>query len=241
VSAPAILVVDDEPQIRKFLRIALNANGYQVLEAARGRDGLELVATRGPDLVVLDLGLPDMDGEEVLQELRQWSGVPVIILSVRADEGQKVRLLDAGADDYVTKPFGIQELVARVRVALRHRGEREQALARYEAAGLVVDFAHRAVTLAGESLHLSRKEYAILSLLASHPERVVTQRQILEAVWGPHHAEDTHYLRVFVGRLRQKLRDDPSRPRFIQTEPGVGYRLLRPCENREEPGTPPAA
>jgi two-component system KDP operon response regulator KdpE len=158
VQAPTILIVDDEPQIRRFLRIALNANGYAVLEAGRGREGLELAATRAPDLVVLDLGLPDMDGEQVLQELRQWSRVPVIILSVRSDEGQKVRLLDAGADDYVTKPFGIQELVARVRVALRHRGERGQTPARYESGELVVDFAHRLVTLAGEAVHLSRKE-----------------------------------------------------------------------------------
>lgn len=238
MQAPPILVIDDEPQIRRFLRIALTANGYQVLEAARGREGLELVATRAPELVVLDLGLPDMDGEEVLHELRQWSPVPVIILSVRSDEGQKVRLLDAGADDYVTKPFGIQELVARVRVALRHRGEGEQTAARYESGELVVDFAHRQVTLAGEPVHLSRKEYAILSLLASHPERVVTQRQILESVWGPSHAEDTHYLRVFVGRLRQKLRDDPANPRFIQTEPGVGYRLVGP-RGGQDPRLPP--
>jgi two-component system KDP operon response regulator KdpE len=226
VQAPAILIVDDEPQIRRFLRIALTANGYRVLEAGRGREGLELVATRAPDLVVLDLGLPDMDGEQVLQELRQWSRVPVIILSVRSDEGQKVRLLDAGADDYVTKPFGVQELVARVRVALRNRADREQTPARYEGGGLVVDFARRAVTLKGEPVHLSRKEYAILTLLASFPDRVVTQRQILEAVWGPHHTEDTHYLRVFVGRLRQKLGDDATNPRFIATEPGIGYRFL---------------
>ncbi len=225
-NASTLLVIDDEPQIRKFLRISLSAQGYRVVEAANGREGLEQAALVQPDLVVLDLGLPDLDGQEVLRELREWSSVPVLVLSVRASEGEKVLALDGGANDYVTKPFGIQEFLARVRVLLRQAGEGEpQREAKVECGELSVDFAYRRVTLSGQEIALTRKEYAVLALLARHLGRVVTQQQLLHDIWGPSHAEDSHYLRVVVGHLRQKLGDDPAAPRFIVTEAGVGYRL----------------
>lgn len=221
-----VLVIDDEPQIRKFLRISLAAQGYQISEAATGTDGLAQAALGQPDLVILDLGLPDRDGQEVLVELREWSTVPVLVLSVRADEREKVRALDAGANDYVTKPFGIQEFLARSRALLRQT----PATAAHQAASLEVgplrvDFAYRQVTLAGIEIALTRKEYAVLAALAQHPGRVVTQRQLLIDIWGPSHAQDSHYLRIVIGHLRQKLADDPLAPRYIVTEPGVGYRL----------------
>ncbi|BAU75047.1 DNA-binding response regulator KdpE [Metapseudomonas furukawaii] len=222
---PTILVIDDEAQIRKFLRISLSAQGYRVLEGANGREGLEQAALARPDLVVLDLGLPDMDGQQVLQELREWSQVPVLVLSVRASEGEKVLALDRGANDYVTKPFGIQEFLARVRVLLRQAGPGEQQEASIASGPLRLDFAYRRVTLDGEEVALTRKEYAVLAQLARHLGRVVTQQQLLKDIWGPTHVEDTHYLRVVVGHLRQKLGDDPANPRFIVTEAGVGYRL----------------
>ena len=225
-NASTLLVIDDEPQIRKFLRISLSAQGYRVIEAANGREGLEQAALVQPDLVVLDLGLPDLDGQEVLRELREWSSVPVLVLSVRASEGEKVLALDGGANDYVTKPFGIQEFLARVRVLLRQAGEGEpQREARVDSGDLSVDFAYRRVSLAGQEIALTRKEYAVLALLARHLGRVVTQQQLLRDIWGPSHAEDSHYLRVVVGHLRHKLGDDPAAPRFIVTEAGVGYRL----------------
>lgn len=225
-NASTLLVIDDEPQIRKFLRISLSAQGYRVVEAANGREGLAQAALVQPDLVVLDLGLPDLDGQEVLRELREWSSVPVLVLSVRASEGEKVLALDGGANDYVTKPFGIQEFLARVRVLLRQAGEGEpQREARVDSGDLSVDFAYRRVSLAGQEIALTRKEYAVLALLARHLGRVVTQQQLLRDIWGPSHAEDSHYLRVVVGHLRHKLGDDPAAPRFIVTEAGVGYRL----------------
>src|SRR5450830_697205 len=198
-----ILVIDDEPQIRKFLRISLASQGYKVIEAGSGNEGLAQAALSKPDLLVLDLGLPDMDGQQVLREFREWSMVPVLVLSVRASEVQKVEALDAGANDYVTKPFGIQEFLARVRALLRQApaGEAQEAA-------------------------LTRKEYAVLAQLARHPGRVITQQQLLKDIWGPTHTEDSHYLRIVVGHLRQKLTDDPTQPRFIVTEAGVGYRLL---------------
>lgn len=221
-----VLVIDDEPQIRKFLRISLAAQGYQISEAATGTDGLAQAALGQPDLVILDLGLPDRDGQEVLVELREWSTVPVLVLSVRADEREKVRALDAGANDYVTKPFGIQEFLARSRALLRQTPTTaaHQAAA-LEVGALRVDFAYRQVTLAGIEIALTRKEYAVLAALAQHPGRVVTQRQLLIDIWGPSHAQDSHYLRIVIGHLRQKLADDPLAPRYIVTEPGVGYRL----------------
>lgn len=221
-----VLVIDDEPQIRKFLRISLAAQGYQVSEAATGTEGLAQAALGQPDLVILDLGLPDRDGQEVLVELREWSAVPVLVLSVRADEREKVRALDAGANDYVTKPFGIQEFLARSRALLRQTSATaSQQVAVLEVGDLKVDFAYRRVTLAGSEVALTRKEYAVLAALAQHPGRVVTQRQLLIDIWGPTHAQDSHYLRIVIGHLRQKFADDPVAPRYIVTEPGVGYRL----------------
>ena len=224
---PTILVIDDEPQIRKFLRISLSSQGYKVIEAGTGEEGLSQAALSGPALVVLDLGLPDMDGQTVLRELRQWSAVPVLVLSVRAGESDKVEALDGGANDYVSKPFGIQEFLARVRVLLRQAavvpGSSSAILTRGE---LSIDLASRQVSLAGQGVTLTRKEYALLALLAQHAGRVLTQQQLLKDIWGPSHAEDSHYLRIVVGHLRHKLGDDPTAPRYIVTEPGVGYRLL---------------
>ena len=221
-----ILVIDDEPQIRKFLRISLVSQGYNVLEAATGADGLSQAALKQPDMLVLDLGLPDMDGQQVLREFREWSNVPVLVLSVRASEVQKVQTLDAGANDYVTKPFGIQEFLARVRALLRQAPAGETQEAAIELGPLVVDLAYRRVLLDGVEVALTRKEYAVLAQLARHPGRVITQQQLLKDIWGPTHIENSHYLRIVIGHLRQKLADDPTHPRFIATEAGVGYRLL---------------
>ncbi|UST93974.1 MULTISPECIES: response regulator [Pseudomonas] len=221
-----ILVIDDEPQIRKFLRISLASQGYKVLEAGTGAEGLAQAALSKPDLVVLDLGLPDMDGQQVLLELREWATTPVLVLSVRASEGQKVEALDGGANDYVTKPFGIQEFLARVRALLRQAPAGEAQPAALSFGPLTVDLAYRRVLLDGAEVALTRKEYAVLAQLARHPGRVITQQQLLKDIWGPTHTEDSHYLRIVVGHLRQKLADDPTRPRFIVTEAGVGYRLL---------------
>ncbi|MBO3274509.1 response regulator [Pseudomonas schmalbachii] len=224
-NAATILVIDDEPQIRKFLRISLSAGGYKVIEAASGEEGLAQAALGKPDLVVLDLGLPDKDGQDVLREIREWSQVPVLVLSVRAGESEKVLALDNGANDYVTKPFGIQEFLARVRVLLRQSARGEAQDATVGVGPLCVDFSYRRVLLDGAEVALTRKEYAVLATLARHLGRVVTQQQLLRDIWGPSHVEDTHYLRVVVGHLRQKLADDPAAPRFIVTEAGVGYRL----------------
>jgi two-component system KDP operon response regulator KdpE len=224
--AATILVIDDEPQIRKFLRISLVSQGYKVIEAATGAEGLSHAALDKPDLVVLDLGLPDMDGQDVLGELRQWSAVPVLVLSVRASEGEKVRALDAGANDYVTKPFGIQEFLARIRALLRQAPDSGQPESALVIGPLTVDLGFRRVSLDGIEVGLTRKEYAVLAQLARHPGRVITQQQLLKDIWGPTHTEDTHYLRIVVGHLRQKLADDPAAPRFIVTEAGVGYRLV---------------
>jgi two-component system KDP operon response regulator KdpE len=226
-TAPRVLVIDDEAQIRRFLDIGLRAEGYQVLLAATGEEGLGLAATQSPDVVVLDIGLPDMEGHDVLRELRTWSEVPVLMLSVRDAESEKVRALDHGANDYVTKPFGIQELMARLRVLLRQgaRAGQPDAPVRYDDGALVVDLARREVTLDGAPVALTRKEFAVLALLVRHPGRVVSQQQILREVWGATHTQDTHYLRIVMGKLRQKLGDDPSTPRWLKTEPGVGYRF----------------
>jgi len=226
-SLPArILVVDDEPQIRKFLDISLRAQGYRVECAEDGEAGLCALAVQGADLVILDLGLPDLDGREVLLRLREWSQVPVIVLTVRADESGKVAALDAGANDYVTKPFGVQELMARVRALLRSRATAGEAPPVFDDGTLRVDLARREVFLRGVAVQLARKEYALLALLVQHAGRVVTQPQMLRELWGGHHEHDTHYLRVLVAKLRQKLGDDASSPRWIATEPGVGLRFL---------------
>ncbi|KJK04687.1 response regulator [Pseudomonas tussilaginis] len=223
-----LLVIDDEPQIRKFLRISLSSQGYKVVEAATGAEGLTQAALARPDLVVLDLGLPDMDGQQVLRELREWSPVPVLVLSVRASEIQKVEALDNGANDYVTKPFGIQEFLARVRALLRQAPQATAADVAPSFGPLTVDLAFRKVTLDGAEVALTRKEYALLAQLAAHPGRVITQQQLLKDIWGPTHVDDSHYLRIVVAHVRQKLGDDPTAPRFIITEPGVGYRLVGP-------------
>jgi len=220
-----ILVVDDEPQIRKFLDIGLRAQGYIVRSASTGRAALEALAAHGADLVILDIGLPDLDGHEVLHALRKWSRVPVLMLSVRAGEADKVSALDAGANDYVTKPFGIEELMARVRALLRDArvsaGEPS-----FDDGTLSIDLARRIVLLDGTSVHLSRKEFDVLAMLVRHRGRVVTQQQLLREIWGPNHVEDAQYLRIIVGKLRQKLGDDAAHPRYLATEPAVGYRFL---------------
>jgi two-component system, OmpR family, KDP operon response regulator KdpE len=226
-TAPRVLVIDDEAQIRRFLDIGLRAEGYQVLLAATGQEGLGLAVTQSPDVIVLDIGLPDMEGHDVLREIRTWSEVPVLMLSVRDSESEKVRALDHGANDYVTKPFGIQELMARLRVLLRQgaKGGQADAPVRYDDGSLVIDLARREVLLDGSPVALTRKEFAVLSLLVRHPGRVVSQQQILREVWGATHTQDTHYLRIVMGKLRLKLGDDPSTPRWLKTEPGVGYRF----------------
>lgn len=223
--ADKILIVEDEAQIHKFLRISLEAHGFSVEETRLGEDGLRLCATVQPQLVILDLGLPDMDGQEFILSLREWSQAPIIVLSVRASEVEKVQALDAGANDYVTKPFGISELMARIRVVLRNRQEMATIPKVFESAGLRVDLAQREVSIDGESVHLTKKEYELLRLLARNPGQLLTHQQILREIWGPSQQEATHYLRVLVRQLRQKLGDDPSRPRFIVTVQGVGYRL----------------
>ena len=221
-----VLVVDDEPQIRRFHDISLRAQGYRVETAEHGEAGLQAMATHGADLVILDLGLPGIDGHEVLSRLREWSQVPVILLTVRADEHEKVRALDAGANDYVTKPFGVQELMARVRALLRPRAAAGDPSPVFDDGVLRVDLALREVALKGEPVVLARKEYALLAMLVQHAGRVVTQPQLLRELWGHHHEHDTHYLRVLVGKLRQKLGDDAAAPRWIATEPGVGLRFI---------------
>lgn len=220
-----ILVVDDEPQIQRFLRPALNAAGYDVVEAGTGADALKAVATTAPDLLILDLGLPDMDGKEVISQLRAWSNIPIIILSARDRESEKIAALDLGADDYVEKPFGIGELTARIRTALRHKNHEIGHVTEINVDGLEIDIARRLVTRDGAAVKLTPKEYDLLALLARHAGRVVTHRSLLTSVWGPAHNEDLHYLRVFIGQLRQKIERNPAEPRIIRTEPGVGYRF----------------
>jgi len=222
---PLILIIDDEPQIRRLLTVALEAHGYRGLSAVNGQEGLVLAAQHQPALVILDLGLPDLGGQEVLQRLREWSRAPVIMLSVRDDEKGKVAALDAGADDYVTKPFNTDELLARVRVALRHVSGQEEA-AVMQAKHLVIDFATRRVTAGGREVKLSKIEYDLLRLLARHAGKVLTHRQILGEVWGPGHESDTHYLRVYIAHLREKIERQPESPELILTELGVGYRFL---------------
>lgn len=231
MSVPArILVIDDEAPIRRFLRVALEADGYGVIEAGTAREGLATAAREAPGLVVLDLGLPDADGLSVLRDLRGWSPVPVLILSVRADEGDKVEALDAGAQDYVVKPFGVKEFLARVRSLLRDRSS-EAVPSVLTIGALRIDAADHSATMDGVPLHLTRREFDLLWMLASHRGRLVTQEMILRTIWGPAHVEDSQYLRVYIRQLRQKLGDDAANPRFIATEPGIGYRFLDPQAN----------
>lgn len=219
-----ILIIDDEPPIRRFLRLTLEAEGHAVSEAATAREGILAAAHDAPQLIILDLGLPDADGATVLAEIRGWSEVPVLILSVRSDEAGKVAALDAGAQDYVVKPFGVKELLARVRTLLRDHAA-APGLARLDIGALAIDAASHSVTLAGEPVHLTRREFELLWLLASNAGRLLTHAMILRALWGPAHVEDSQYLRVFIRQLRAKLRDDAANPRYITTESGIGYRF----------------
>ncbi len=221
---PVVLVIDDEIQIRRLLRVALEGNGYRVFEAAGGQEGLVEAAQRRPDIVVLDLGLPDMDGLAVLQRLREWSETPVLVLSVREGEEDKVSALDHGADDYINKPFSTAELLARLRAA-RRRAQPADDNAVFHTGALQVDFSSRLVTVKGREIKLTPTEYALLRLLARNAGKVVTHRQILKEVWGPNYGGQTHYLRVYMAHLREKLEEDPGRPELLLTEPGVGYRM----------------
>jgi two-component system, OmpR family, KDP operon response regulator KdpE len=220
-----ILVIDDEAQIRRMLRISLKSDDYDVIEAENGEAGLAAIVRQQPDLVVLDLGLPDMEGYQLLLELRSWSRIPVIVLSVRNSETEKVRALDAGAQDYVTKPFSIEELLARVRANLRDHIKPEGRSV-LDDGKLHIDLTRRLVMSGGSAVDLTPKEYAVLSRLAHAPNRVITQAQLLQEIWGKAHQEDTHYLRIVVSHLRQKLGDDPVDPKYIKTESGVGYRFV---------------
>ncbi len=223
--AKRILIVDDEPQIQRFLRLGLEASGYDILLASDGAEALRQSAAMAPDLVILDLGLPDMDGKDVLARLRQWSSVPVVVLSARDDEREKIETLDLGANDYVAKPFGIGELLARIRAALRTERQQGVETSFYAIGAISIDVAQHRVDLAGEAVKLTPKEFELLLYLAQNSGRVLTHKQLLARVWGPAHGEDTQYLRVFVGQLRQKLELDPANPALIVTEPGVGYRI----------------
>lgn len=224
-SRPRILVIDDEPQIHRFLGPAMDAAGYDYVRAEDGASGLREIARKAPDAVVLDLGLPDLDGRDVLEKARAFYAGPIIILSARDRETEKIDALDAGADDYVEKPFGVGELLARLRVSLRRQLLRDAPHARLFVAGVDIDLEHRRVLRDGEPVKLSPREYDLLARLAASPDKVLTHRQLLTAVWGPAHEQDVQYLRVFVGQLRQKLETDPGEPRLILTEAGVGYRF----------------
>ncbi|HSA60062.1 MAG TPA: response regulator [bacterium] len=224
---PSVLVVEDDSQIRQFLKVGLESNGYAYLESVQGKQGLSEVATRNPDLVVLDLGLPDMDGIDFLKNLREWSKVPVIVLTARGNEQDKINALDLGADDYLTKPFGVGELLARIRVALRHDAQRASGedLPLFENGALRIDFVKRQVFVGDREVHLTPTEYKILTLLAHHAGKVLTQRQILTEVWGAAYAERGDYLRVHMHQLRHKIESTPARPKWLINEPGVGYRM----------------
>jgi len=231
-NGPLILVVEDEAAMRRFLRVSLESNGYRWVEAETAREGLAQAATRSPDLVLLDLGLPDEDGLSVTARLREWATMPIIVISARGQEEDKVRALDAGADDYLTKPFGVNELLARMRVALRHaRGAGAVSTPVVEIGGLKLDLDRREVFVDGKEQHLTPIEYKLLALLAKHAGKVLTHRQILKDVWGPNQSEHTHYVRVHMAELRKKIETNPARPTYIVTEPGVGYRLRdKPAE-----------
>jgi two-component system KDP operon response regulator KdpE len=225
---PIALLIEDERQIRRFVRTALEAEGWSVFEADTMGQGLAEAGTRKPDLIILDLGLPDGDGVEFLQELRGWSKIPVIVLSARVGEQDKIEALDGGADDYLTKPFGVGELLARVRAASRRRlGDGADSAAEFEFGDVKVDLSRRTVEKRGAMIHLTPTEYRLLTLLIANAGKVLTHRQILREVWGPSHSEDGHYVRVYMGHLRQKLEDEPAQPKHILTETAVGYRLVQ--------------
>ena len=228
--SPIVLVLDDEVQIRRFLRTGFELNGFTVYEASTGAEAIRASTLRPVDLVIADLGLPDMDGSEVVERIRSWSTVPIIVLSVRSSEAEKVHLLELGADDYVVKPFGMAELLARVRVALRRQSRAATGEPTVKVGPLTIDLAARAVMLNGQRLTLTPKEYRLLQVLAQHAGNVVTHQHLLKEVWGSIHVHDTHYLRIFVRKLRQKIEPNPDSPRILVTELGVGYRLAQPAE-----------
>jgi two-component system KDP operon response regulator KdpE len=223
--AICVLVVDDEPQIRRFLRTSLGAQGYAVSEASTGQESLLRLTSDRPDLMILDLGLPDIDGLEVIRQVREWSKVPIIVLSVRGRENDKIAALDSGADDYVTKPFSMGELMARIRAALRNRLEKETEEPLFQSGGLKVDLARRQIWADGREVKLTPTEYELLRVLVAHAGKVLTHQYLLPEVWGPADADQIHYVRVYVGQLRQKIEPNPAQPCYILTEPGVGYRL----------------
>lgn len=224
---PVVVVIEDDPQLRRFLRTSLASQGLQVFEAETGRQGLVEVGTRKPDLVVLDLGLPDMDGVEVVRAIRGWTGLPILILSARNTEQDKIEALDAGADDYLTKPFGLGELLARLRVAVRHAAMAPETAPAdlFSAGALKVDLRKRLVYLGDEEVHLTPIQYRLLAVLVKNAGKVLTHHQILKEVWGPAYVDNAHYLRIYMSQLRQKLEADPAQPRYLLTESGVGYRL----------------
>ena len=223
---PTILVVEDEPDIRRFLRSSLSTEGYSIVEAETGERGVIDAGTHKPDLAIVDLGLPDIDGVKVIRRIREWSPIPIIVLSARAQEHAKIEALDAGADDYVTKPFGVGELLARVRVALRHASRSPEGTAVVKLGKVTIDLERHLVKRDDAEVHLTALEFRLLTCLAQHLGMVVTHRQLLREVWGPSHVEHTHYLRVYMKQLREKLEPDPLRPRYLITETGVGYRLV---------------
>jgi two-component system KDP operon response regulator KdpE len=221
-----ILVIEDEPEIRKFLKASLESHGYTPTFAENAKEGIKLVTAHPPDAVILDLGLPDMDGLDVIRAVREWSAVPIIVLSARGQEQDKVTALELGADDYLTKPFGVPELLARLKVALRHAWQSTAAVSPiFETGDICIDLEKRRVLVKGEEVHLTPIEYKLLTVLLKHAGKVVTQQQLLKEVWGKNSTENSHYLRVYARALRQKLGDNPMRPRYIVTEAGVGYRL----------------
>lgn len=223
---PTILVVEDEPEIRQFLRSSLNAEGYRVIESPNGRRGELDAGMHKPDLAIVDLGLPDFDGIEVIKRIREWSPMPIIVLSARIHERSKIDALDTGADDYITKPFGVAELLARVRVALRHSVRPQNGQPVIDLGSSSIDLEKRRATKDGNEVHLTAIEFRLLTCLAKHLGMVVTHKQLLQEVWGPTHTDDTHYLRVYMKQLREKLEPDPVRPKYLLTETGVGYRLV---------------
>jgi two-component system KDP operon response regulator KdpE len=233
--APTILIIEDEDPIRKFLRVSLVSHGYRIVESTTGEDGLLQAASAQPDLIILDLGLPDIDGVTITRRIREWSQLPIIIVSARGKEQDKVVALDAGADDYLTKPFSIGELLARIRVVLRHLASKnndDDPI--FHTGGLRIDLARREVTIDGNAVHLTPNEYRLLSVLAKYVGRVLTHRQLLNEVWGPGSLHETHYLRVYMNQLRQKIETDAAQPRYLLTEPGVGYRLADETDETDD-------
>lgn len=226
-SATPVLVIEDEVEIQKYLELSLQSHGYRVIIAEDGRIGLQQAVAAHPELIILDLGLPDMDGRDVVQKIREWSQIPIIILSARGQEQEKILALENGADDYLTKPFSLGELIARMKVALRHtRANKDGKMEMFNFDKLKVDIEKRLVTLGGRTVHLTPIEYQLLSILVKHAGRVVTYSQLLKEIWGKHSQENNNYLRIHIQHLRQKLKDDPLEPTYIITEPGIGYRMI---------------